>query len=99
MRLPAGRTLLFLLALLFSSALPAYAQNGGVTGTVRDVATSTPLRGIRVEAVSATGRVGATAVTAENGTYTLRDLPPGNYALVISGTDVPVRRLDVEVTA
>ena len=99
MRLPAGRTLLFLLALLFSSALPAYAQNGSVTGTVRDVATSTALRGIRVEAVSTTGRVAASAVTAENGTYTLRDLPPGNYALVISGTDIPVRRLDVEVTA
>ncbi|HEY0025242.1 MAG TPA: TonB-dependent receptor [Longimicrobium sp.] len=99
MRLTAGRTLLFLVALLFSSALPAYAQNGSVSGTVRDVATSTPLRGIRVEAVSASGRVAASAVTAENGTYTLRDLAPGNYALVISGTDVPVRRLDVEVTA
>lgn len=99
MRLPAGRTLLFLVALLFSSALPAYAQNGGVSGTVRDVATSTPLRGIRVEAVSASGRVAGSTVTAENGTYTLRDLAPGNYALVLSGTDVPVRRLDVEVTA
>jgi iron complex outermembrane receptor protein len=99
MRLPAGRTLLFLVALLFSSALPAYAQTGSVSGTVRDVATSTPLRGIRVEAVSTSGRVAASAVTAENGTYTLRNLAPGNYALVLSGTDVPVRRLDVEVAA
>ncbi|HEY0035736.1 MAG TPA: TonB-dependent receptor [Longimicrobium sp.] len=99
MRLPAGRTLLFLVALLLSSALPAYAQNGSVSGTVRDVSTSTPLRGIRVEAVSAAGRVAGSTVTAENGTYTLRDLAPGSYALVISGTDVPVRRLDVEVTA
>lgn len=99
MRLPAGRTLLFLVALLFSSALPAYAQNGSVSGTVRDVGTSTPLRGIRVEAVSAAGRVAGSTVTAENGTYTLRDLAPGSYALVLSGTDVPVRRLDVEVTA
>ncbi|HEY7766665.1 TonB-dependent receptor, partial [Longimicrobium sp.] len=99
MRLPAGRTLLFLVALLFSSALPASAQNGSVSGTVRDVSTATPLRGIRVEAVSASGRVAGSTVTGENGTYTLRDLAPGSYALVLSGTDVPVRRLDVEVTA
>lgn len=96
MRLSAGRTLLLLFWLLFPSALAAQ-ETGGVTGTIRDVATSTPLRGIRVEAVSAVGRVAASDVTGEGGTYTLRNLPPGEYALVLSGTDVPVRRLDVTV--
>jgi iron complex outermembrane receptor protein len=97
MRLPAGRTLLFLVALLLSSTLPAAAQTGGITGTVRDVSTSTPLRGIRVEAVSAAGRVAGSAVTSESGTYSIANLAPGSYALVLSGVDVPVRRLDVEV--
>ncbi|HEY0017175.1 MAG TPA: TonB-dependent receptor [Longimicrobium sp.] len=99
MRLPSGRILLFLLALLL--ALPAHAQGqtGGVRGTIRDVTSSAPLGGIRVEAIAADGRTAGSDVTAQNGTYAISGLAPGSYALVISGTDIPVRRLDVTVRA
>lgn len=99
MRLSAVRTLLFLLALLFALPAGAQAQTGAVSGTIRDLATGTGLAGIRVEAVATDGRVAGTDVTGSNGSYRIANLAPGNYALVISGTDVDVRRLDAVVSA
>lgn len=99
MRLPAGRILLYLLALLLAPLAHAQAQTGSVSGTIRDVTSSTPLAGIRVEAVAADGRVAGRDETGQDGTYSISGLAPGNYALVISGTDVPVRRLDAVVRA
>ena len=99
MRLPAGRILLYLLALLLVPLAHAQGQTGSVSGTIRDVTTGSPLGGIRVEAVAADGRVAGTAVTAPDGGYGISGLAPGSYALVISGIDVPVRRVDAEVRA
>lgn len=99
MRLPAGRILLYLLALLLAPLAHAQAQTGGVSGTIRDVTTSTPLAGIRVEVVAADGRVAGSDQTGQNGTYSISGLAPGNYAVVISGTDIPVRRMDAVVRA
>jgi iron complex outermembrane receptor protein len=99
MRLPAVRTLLFLFSLLLALPAGAQAQTGAVTGTIRDNATGTGLSGIRVEAVAADGRVAGTAVTGSSGSYRISNLAPGQYALVISGTDVDVRRLDATITA
>lgn len=97
MRLSAVRTLLFLLALLIAIPAAAQAQTGAVTGTLRDQATGTGLPGLRVEAVGTDGRVAGTATTATNGSYRISNLPPGEYAIVISGSDVGVRRLDATV--
>jgi outer membrane receptor for ferrienterochelin and colicins len=99
MRLPAGRILLFLLALLLAPLAHAQAQTGSVSGTLRDVASGTPLAGVRVEALSTDGRVAGSDVTGQNGAYTISGLAPGSYALVLSGTDIPVRRLDAVVRA
>jgi outer membrane receptor for ferrienterochelin and colicins len=97
MRLPAVRTLLFLLALLFTLPAAAQAQTGAVSGSIRDRASGTGLPGIRVEAVGSDGRVAGSATTASDGSYRISNLPPGEYALVISGTDVAVRRLDATI--
>jgi iron complex outermembrane receptor protein len=99
MRLSAVRTLLFVLALLAALPAAAQGQNGSVTGTLRDQATGTGLPGIRVEAVGSDGRVAGTATTATNGSYRITNLAPGEYALVISGADVDVRRLNATVRA
>ena len=97
MRHPVGRIAPYLLFLLLLAAAPAAAQTGGVSGTIRDVASSAPLPGIRVEVVSATGQVAGSDVTSSRGTYRITGVAPGEYALVLSGVDVPVRRLDVRV--
>ena len=99
MRLPAGRILLFLFALLFAPLARAQAQTGSVGGTLRDVTSGTPLAGVRVEAVAADGRVAGSDVSGSNGTYSISGLAPGSYAIVLSGTDIPVRRLDAVVRA
>jgi iron complex outermembrane receptor protein len=99
MRLPAVRTLLYLLALLVALPAAAQAQTGAVSGTLRDQATGTGLPGIRVEAVAADGRVAGSATTGSGGSYRIANLAPGQYALVISGPDIPVRRLDATVSA
>jgi outer membrane receptor for ferrienterochelin and colicins len=97
MRLSPGRTLLFLLALLLFPAAHALAQTGAVAGTIRDVSTAAPIPDARVEAVAPDGRVGGVTVTGADGTYRIAGLAPGRYALVISGTSLTVRRLEVEV--
>ncbi|HEX6373761.1 MAG TPA: TonB-dependent receptor [Longimicrobium sp.] len=99
MRLPAGRTLLYLLALLLAPLAHAQAQTGGVSGTIRDLTTSTPLAGVRVEVVAADGRVAGSDQTNQNGAYAISGLAPGSYAVVISGPDIPVRRMDAVVRA
>src|SRR5687767_4849981 len=99
MRILAVRTLLFMLAFVLVSAVPLAAQEGAVGGTVRDLASATPVAGVRVEVVTADGRVIASGTTAENGTFRLTGVPAGSYALVISRSDVPARRLDVVVSA
>jgi outer membrane receptor for ferrienterochelin and colicins len=99
MRLPAGRILLFLFTLLLAPLAHAQAQTGGVGGTIRDVTSGAPLAGVRVEAVAADGRMAGSDVTGQSGTYSISGLAPGSYAIVISGTDIPVRRVDAQVRA
>jgi outer membrane receptor for ferrienterochelin and colicins len=99
MRLPAVRTLLLLFAMLFALPAGAQAQTGAITGTIRDNATGTGIPNIRVEAVAADGRVAGSAVTNAGGSYRISNLAAGQYAVVISGTDVDVRRLDATVSA
>lgn len=98
MRLSSGRALLYLLALLLLPAAAA-AQTGAVTGTIRDNSTSTPIADVRVEAVTPEGRVGGVTTTSADGTYRISNLAAGSYALVISGANLSVRRLDVQVRA
>lgn len=98
MRRSAVRTLLLLLAVLFAFPLAAQ-ETGAVTGAIRDVASGTGLAGVRIEAVAADGRVAGTTTTGSDGSYRITNLPPGEYAIVISSSDVGVRRLDATVRA
>ncbi len=98
MRLTPGRSWLTALPLaLLLCAAPASAQQGGVTGTLRDVGTSAPVGGARVEARRADGTVVASTVTDPSGAYRL-NLPAGTYTLVITGTGFDQRQVTVRVT-
>lgn len=98
MRLPAGRTLLYLLAMLLLPSA-AVAQTGAVAGIVRDNVNSAPVPGARVVAEAAGGGAAGSATTAADGSYRIGDLPPGRYSLVITGAGLSERRLDLEVRA
>lgn len=78
---------LLALLTLFMSAGAASAQQsatGAITGRITDKATQAPIAGATVEAVTAMGRTVASVVTNANGEYRLRNLAPGNYAVVIA---------------
>jgi iron complex outermembrane receptor protein len=70
-----------LLAMAVVGHGPAYAQAGGsVRGSVTAADTRAPIAGARV-AVATPSRVG---ISDDAGNYVLRDLPPGQYDLVIT---------------
>nr|WP_306189201.1 carboxypeptidase-like regulatory domain-containing protein [Streptomyces sp. MK5] len=61
------------------------AGAGGVHGTVRREYTGHPVPDARVTLLNARGDVVASATTATDGTYTLRNLAPGAYTVVATG--------------
>ncbi|WP_078917157.1 MFS transporter [Streptomyces sp. NRRL S-813] len=61
------------------------AGAGGVHGTVRHEHTGHPVPDARVTLLNARGDVVASATTATDGTYTLRNLAPGAYTVVATG--------------
>src|SRR5262249_46345603 len=65
---------------LTASATMAQVLGSDVRGTVTDARTHTPIMGARV-AIATPERV---AITDQRGTYTLRDLPAGNYVIITS---------------
>lgn len=68
------------------TALPAVVVTGtGVKGVISDSATSLPVSGARVEAyIQGTSSIAGAAVTADNGFYSIVDLAPGSYYLVVA---------------
>lgn len=60
---------------------------GSISGTVTDAST-TPLAGICVTATDTTGDTGG-ATTAADGTYTIADLPTGNYTVKFADCTTP----------
>jgi hypothetical protein len=58
---------------------------GHVRGTVRHEHTGVPVPDARVTLLSASGEVVGSAVTSEDGTYTLQNVVPGAYTVVTSG--------------
>ncbi|MEU0598503.1 carboxypeptidase-like regulatory domain-containing protein [Streptomyces sp. NPDC006393] len=61
------------------------AGAGGVHGTVRHEHTGRPVPDARVTLLNERGDVVASATTATDGTYTLRNLAPGAYTVVATG--------------
>jgi len=94
------RTLHLAAALLLFTALPAVAQDtGGLAGAVKDAATGRPISGVRVDAVTADGRVSATTTTDAQGAYRFTGLRAGSYTVVIKGQESGAdRRLDAVIS-
>ena len=64
---------------------------GRIEGRLFDSNSTTPgpVKGINIWAESvATGRVIASDVTADDGSYSLGDLAPGKYRVIVAGTDI-----------
>lgn len=83
---PVLRTLaLVALALLFQST-DAFAQTRQITGRVISAASAEPLIGAEITigggAVAAAGRTGATAISGNNGTFTI-NVPQGEVTLTV----------------
>ena len=82
MKLRSTRSILslVLIATAFSSAWLAQSQNGAISGTITDEAKNF-IPGVTVTAVNAQGERRSTAISNENGNYTLGGLPPGTYTV------------------
>src|SRR5690625_10072 len=79
-----GTCLVALMALPLLVVHPAHAQQAGtITGRVTDVDTGAPIANARIEAVTAGGQVGASALSNEGGQYMLSDVAAGTYSLVV----------------
>jgi len=69
-----------------TSGVNLTTQNGAtISGTVTAAQGGAALGGIKVEAVSATGEVLATAVSNANGAYTVAHVPTGSWHLKFTG--------------
>jgi outer membrane receptor for ferrienterochelin and colicins len=98
MRFTAVRSLLYILTLALLPVTAA-AQAGSISGTIRDNATSAPVAGARIEIVAPDGRVGGATTTGPDGSYRVASLTPGRYALVVTGGNIAMRRMDVDIRA
>ena len=65
-----------------------------ITGHVTDRTTGQPLAGVRV---ALSGATTASATTKADGSYRLRDVKPGHYAVTLSSDDVPPQRFDITI--
>ena len=92
---------LLLLALMISSSAMAQNNKGAIVGTVKDPNDALVANAqIKVTSVK-TGEV-RTADTSEDGTFTVTNLEPGRYNVVVEGTgfqSVTVEGVDVETNA
>lgn len=73
------RNCLFLILFLFASLI-SYAQNGSITGIIRDAKTSEPIIGANVVIQGTT--VGA--ATDIDGKFLINNIKPGSYGVVVS---------------
>jgi iron complex outermembrane receptor protein len=86
MRIRFFGALLAVLALTMMAGMASAQQpaTGAITGRITDKETQTPIAGATVEAITATGRAAASAVTSENGEYRLANLASGTYSVVVT---------------
>jgi outer membrane receptor for ferrienterochelin and colicins len=100
MRLRSVRSAFLLLALtLFTAAQALAQQTGSITGTVRDVTSSSSVPGALVEVIGPGGQVLGRATTDASGGYRIGGLPPGPCTVVFSGTGFEARRVEARVSA
>ncbi|MAD76643.1 MAG: TonB-dependent receptor [Rheinheimera sp.] len=85
------------LAGILTCAPVAAQQVGGIRGKVTTEQTGTSLAGVTVTATSNVLPGTRTAVTKDDGSYSLPLLIPGRYQLTFTAADGSVRRTEVEV--
>ena len=74
---PGLRSWLTALGAIIGFAGPVQSQAGSITGKVTDQSSGQPLSGARIQATG----TNYVATTSQEGTYTLRGVSPGPYAL------------------
>ncbi len=78
-RLPFGFLILLLPLLLLPAR--ALAQDGAISGTVKEAATSTGLTTVEVSVLTADGTVVASDFSGQSGAFRVTGIPPGTYTL------------------
>ncbi|RCK81334.1 MAG: hypothetical protein OZSIB_2203 [Candidatus Ozemobacter sibiricus] len=73
---------------------PPAVTTGDISGSVGDYVKKTPLSGVMV---ALTGPVTQSATTDAAGTFSFKDLPPGNYSLSLAHPDYLDKSFTVEV--
>ncbi|HKX26567.1 MAG TPA: TonB-dependent receptor plug domain-containing protein, partial [Blastocatellia bacterium] len=86
------------LVLVFGCALAVNAQSTDLSGIVKDV-TGAPMTGIPVSLINSRQSVLATAVTGEEGRFTLRGVLPGGYEILVDHHGFAPGRWAVQVPA
>ncbi len=67
--------------LLLTGSMPASAQEGSLSGTVRSADTGSPLSAVRVTVRDAGGAAVGADATGPNGSYTVEEVPAGQYTV------------------
>jgi outer membrane receptor protein involved in Fe transport len=93
-----GTSGLFGLSLLDTgAALAQSGTTGAIQGGVTDGATGEKLAGVTVIVTSPAISQTQTAITDENGTYSVTELPPGDYLVTFYYADITVERSGIHV--
>jgi len=79
----ASRLVSMAVLALVLCAVPAYAQNGRITGTVKD-ASGTALSGVGVRATNQRTNAASRTTTATDGSFTISGLAAGTYTVSAS---------------
>src|SRR5215469_13455852 len=75
--------LLALVAASFPCIVPAQSVNGNITGRILETSAGLPVSGAKVD-LQQHGRSVSSSTTSGNGTFTISNVPPGDYYLVVS---------------
>ncbi|MCC6927981.1 MAG: TonB-dependent receptor [Gemmatimonadaceae bacterium] len=87
------------LCVLALAARPALAQGGSIGGKVTTEG-GTPLNGVRVQAINASGQMAASVLSRDDGTYRVANVAAGTYTVVASRIGYTQMRTEgVSVTA
>lgn len=85
------------LCLVAQSARAQSSTAGAIQGVVTDKNTGEALAGVTVIATSPALQGEQTAMTDEQGTYKITNLPPGSYQVAFYFTDIQIQRTGIEV--
>ena len=92
------KRMLFLLALLVS--FPAFCQpTQTVRGTVVDSETQYPLLGVKIQVKTADSTQLFRALTQENGSFSIKNVPVGKHELIASFLTYDTRTITIEVSS